>query len=209
MKLILLGPPAAGKGTQAEAIAEKYALAHISTGDMLRAEIALQTNRGMQAKALIDKGNLVPDEMICAMVEERIAHEDCRHGFILDGFPRTLAQAEAISSMTDIDAVFDIDTEPELLIARVAKRRVCPECKHTQVAEEGEAPLCAKCGAKLIRRPDDNPEAMRNRLAVYYESTFPLIQYYKQKGILVPIDGGQSLEAVTRDIYSYIDEKLS
>ena len=111
--------------------------------------------------------------------------------------------------MTDIDAVLDIDAEPELLIARVSKRRVCPECKHTQVAEEGEEPLCAKCGAKLIRRPDDNPEAMRNRLAVYYESTFPLIQYYKQKGILVPIDGGQSLEAVTRDIYSYIDEKLS
>ena len=159
MKLILLGPPAAGKGTQAEAIAEKYALAHISTGDMLRAEIALQTNRGMQAKALIDKGNLVPDEMICAMVEERISHEDCRNGF-----PRTLAQAEAISSMTDIDAVLDIDAEPEILIARVAKRRVCPECKHTQVAEEGEEPVCAKCGAKLIRRPDDNPEAMRNRL---------------------------------------------
>ena len=113
MKLILLGPPAAGKGTQAEAIAEKYALAHISTGDMLRAEIALQTNRGMQAKAIIDKGNLVPDEMICAMVEERISHEDCRNGFILDGFPRTLAQAEAISSMTDIDAVLDIDAEPD------------------------------------------------------------------------------------------------
>lgn len=208
MKLILLGPPAAGKGTQAEAIADKYSLAHISTGDMLRAEIALKTNRGILAKALIDKGNLVPDEMICAMVEERISHYDCSNGFMLDGFPRTIAQAEAITKTTDIDAVIDIDTDAEILIARVAKRRVCPNCNHTQMVEDDCNGICAKCGAELIIRPDDNPEAMRNRLNVYYANTFPLIQYYKQRGLLVAIDGGKTREEVTRDIFAFIDSKL-
>ncbi|MBS7259901.1 MAG: adenylate kinase [Eubacteriales bacterium] len=205
MKLILLGPPAAGKGTQAERIAEKYALAHISTGDMLRAEIASETELGLQAKAFIDDGSLVPDEMICAMVKSRIAQDDCKNGFLLDGFPRTTAQAEALAEMIDTDIVIDIDCEPEILVARVAKRMVCPECKHTQIVNEGENPVCAKCGAELYRRPDDNPDAMRHRLAVYYESTFPLIQYYKQRGLLAAINGGQDVDEVTRDIFAVID----
>ncbi len=209
MKLILLGPPAAGKGTQAEGIAERYSLAHISTGDMLRAEIALKTTLGLQAKALIDDGNLVPDEIINEMVKERIRQEDCKGGFLLDGYPRTLAQAETLSQITNIDAVLDIDVEPEVLVTRAAKRRVCPECKHTQLVDGVTDAVCAKCGAKLIQRPDDNPEAMRHRLAIYYERTFPLIRYYKAKGILKAIDGSGTIEKVSSEIFEFIDGKLS
>ena len=126
MKLILLGPPAAGKGTQAEGIAERYSLAHISTGDMLRAEIALKTPLGLEAKALIDEGNLVPDDIINRMVAGRIQREDCANGFLLDGYPRTLAQAEVLSELADIDAVIDIEVPGEIIIRRVASRRVCP-----------------------------------------------------------------------------------
>lgn len=208
MKLILLGPPAAGKGTQAENIVEKYSLAHISTGDMLRAEIALKTPLGMKAKAIIDEGNLVPDEIINEMVATRIKQDDCKSGFLLDGYPRTITQAETLDGIAPIDAVLDIDVDPEILIARVAKRRVCPECKHTQVVENDDHALCAKCGAKLVQRPDDNPDAMRHRLAVYYESTFPLIQYYKDKGILIPINGSGSIDEVSEEIFKYIDGVL-
>lgn len=208
MKLILLGPPAAGKGTQAENIVEKYSLAHISTGDMLRAEIALKTPLGLKAKEIIDAGNLVPDEIINEMVAARIKQDDCKSGFLLDGYPRTIAQAETLDGIAPIDAVLDIDVEPEILIARVAKRRVCPECKHTQVVENDDNAVCAKCGAKLVQRPDDNPDAMRHRLAVYYESTFPLIQYYKDKGILIPIDGSGTIDEVSEKIFEYIDRVL-
>lgn len=208
MKLILLGPPAAGKGTQAENIVEKYSLAHISTGDMLRAEIALKTPLGMKAKAIIDEGNLVPDEIINEMVATRIKQDDCKSGFLLDGYPRTITQAETLDGIAPIDAVLDIDVDPEILIARVAKRRVCPECKHTQVVENDDHAVCAKCGAKLVQRPDDNPDAMRHRLAVYYESTFPLIQYYKDKGILIPINGSGSIDEVSEEIFKYIDGVL-
>ena len=208
MKLILLGPPAAGKGTQAENIVEKYSLAHISTGDMLRAEIALKTPLGLKAKEIIDDGNLVPDEIINEMVAARIKQADCKSGFLLDGYPRTIAQAETLDGIAPIDAVLDIDVEPEILIARVAKRRVCPECKHTQVVENDDQAVCAKCGARLVQRPDDNPDAMCHRLAVYYESTFPLIQYYKDKGILIPINGSGAIDEVSEEIFKYIDRVL-
>lgn len=208
MKLILLGPPAAGKGTQAENIVEKYSLAHISTGDMLRAEIALKSPLGLKAKAIIDAGNLVPDEIINEMVAARIKQDDCKSGFLLDGYPRTIAQAETLDGIAPIDAVLDIDVEPEILIARVAKRRVCPECKHTQIVENDAHVVCAKCGAQLVQRQDDNPDAMRHRLAVYYESTFPLIQYYKDKGILIPINGSGAIEEVSEEIFKYIDRIL-
>lgn len=209
MKLILLGPPAAGKGTQAEGIAERYSLAHISTGDMLRAEIALKTPFGIQAKTLIDDGNLVPDEIINAMVATRIQQEDCKIGFLLDGYPRTIAQAEALAALTYIDAVLDIDVDAETLIKRVASRRICPNCKHSQTIHDDEAEICAKCGNQLIQRPDDNPDSMRHRLEVYYKNTFPLIQYYREKGLLVAIDGGKSVAEVSKQIFDFIDEKLN
>ena len=168
MKLILLGPPAAGKGTQAECIAERYSLAHISTGDMLRAEISKKTPLGLRAKALIDDGNLVPDEIINEMVLSRIQHEDCSIGFLLDGYPRTIAQAETLAGAVNIDAVIDINVDSDILIERVSSRRVCPKCNHSQCVSAadtaaGKPELCAKCGAELIRRPDDNPESMRHR----------------------------------------------
>lgn len=204
-----MGPPAAGKGTQAEGIAEKYALAHISTGDMLRAEIASKTELGLQAKAIIDDGGLVPDEIINTMVRARIQQEDCRNGFLLDGYPRTLMQAEALSQMADIDAVLDIDVEPEILVARVAKRRICLHCNHSQIVDDDVHAVCAKCGAELVQRPDDNTDAMRHRLSVYYESTFPLIQYYKARGLLVPINGEGSISEVAEKIYEFIDARLA
>ncbi len=208
MKLILLGPPAAGKGTQAESIAERYALAHISTGDMLRAEIANNTPLGIAAKTLIDEGNLVPDDIINAMIANRIKQEDCINGFLLDGYPRTLAQVEALSELTEIDAVIDIEVDSEIIIARVAKRRVCPVCGHTQSVEPGSPELCEKCGAELIRRADDTEERMRHRLEVYHESTEPLIRCYAERGLLVPIDGERTIPEVSEEIFEYIDSCL-
>lgn len=207
MKLILLGPPAAGKGTQAEGIAERYSLAHISTGDMLRAEIALKTPLGLEAKALIDEGNLVPDDIINAMVAGRIQREDCANGFLLDGYPRTLAQAEVLSGLTDIDAVIDIEVPGEIIIRRVASRRVCPACGHTQSVQPGEEEICARCGAALIQRADDTEERMRHRLDVYHESTEPLIRYYMERELIVPVDGAMTIREVSQQIFSILDGK--
>ena len=209
MKLILLGPPAAGKGTQAELITERYALAHISTGDMLRSEIAAGTELGMIAKSLIDDGNLVPDDVIIAMVEKRIAADDCKSGFLLDGFPRTIAQAEALEKIAAIDAVLDIDVDSEIIINRVASRRVCPACGHTQSVREGEAELCAKCGGELVQRADDTPERMRHRLDVYRERTLPLINYYTEREKLVQIDGARSIHEVRDRIFDFMDGMIA
>ena len=208
MKLILLGPPAAGKGTQAEGIAERYSLAHISTGDMLRAEIANRTELGMQAKAIIDEGNLVPDDIINAMVANRILRDDCAAGFLLDGYPRTLQQAEALAEKAEIDAVIDIEVDSEIIIRRVASRRVCPVCGHTQSVQPGEAEICARCGAELVQRADDTEERMRHRLDVYHESTEPLIRYYTDKGSIVTIDGARTIPEVAEQIFAYLDTLL-
>ncbi len=207
MKLILLGPPAAGKGTQAEGIAERYSLAHISTGDMLRAEIALKTPLGLEAKALIDEGNLVPDDIINRMVAGRIQREDCANGFLLDGYPRTLAQAEVLSELADIDAVIDIEIPGEIIIRRVASRRVCPACGHTESVQPGEEEICEKCGAALIQRADDTEEKMRHRLEVYHESTEPLIRYYTERGLIAPVDGAMTIAEVAEQIFGILDAK--
>ena len=206
MKLILLGPPAAGKGTQAEGIAERYALAHISTGDMLRAEIALKTPLGLEAKQLIDRGDLVPDEIINAMVANRIGQDDCANGFLLDGYPRTLQQAEVLSELTDIDAVIDIEVDSEIIIRRCAARRICRECKHTQSVKAGEENVrCEKCGGELYQRADDTEERMRHRLEVYHESTEPLIRFYTERGLIVTIDGARTIPEVAEQIFAHLD----
>ena len=209
MKLILLGPPAAGKGTQAERITERYGLAHISTGDMLRSEIAAGTELGMLAKSLIDDGNLVPDDIMIAMVEKRIAQDDCASGFLLDGFPRTIAQAEALSAISEIDAVLDIDVDSEIIISRVSSRRVCPTCGHTQSVQPGEAEICDKCGKQLIQRADDTPERMRHRLDVYRERTLPLINYYVERDKLVAVDGARTIPEVSSSIFDFMDRMIS
>lgn len=213
MKLILLGPPAAGKGTQAERITERYGIAHISTGDMLRSEIAAGTELGRMAKSLIDEGNLVPDDMIIAMVEKRVKMDDCRGGFLLDGFPRTIAQAEALAELAEIDAVLDIDVDSEIIIDRVCSRRVCPSCGHSQSVKTGEGEggneSCAKCGGALVRREDDTPERMRHRLEVYRERTLPLIEYYTEREKLVPIDGAKAIGEVSAQIFDFMDGMIA
>lgn len=208
MKLILLGPPAAGKGTQAECIAERYGIAHISTGDMLRSEIANGTPLGILAKSIIDDGNLVPDDIINEMVARRVKYDDCKNGFLLDGYPRTIGQAEALEKACSIDAVLDIDVDGDIIINRVASRRVCPKCGHSQSVHEGEEELCQKCGGGLVQRADDTPERMRHRLDVYRERTYPLIMYYTERKKLVPIDGAMTIAEVSKQIFYHIDRLI-
>lgn len=200
MKLIFLGPPGAGKGTQAERIAERYGIAHISTGDMLRAEIRNATKLGNEAKAFIDRGELVPDSVIIGMVEDRIRREDCKNGFLLDGFPRTVAQADALSKLVEIDAVVDIEVPFDRLVARISGRRMCPDCGAAYHVTTYSANTCAKCGAKLYQRDDDREETVHNRLVVYEEKTAPLIAYYRERGKLVVVDGDAGIDAVTDSI---------
>ena len=204
MKLILLGPPGAGKGTQAAKIAERYSLAHISTGDMLRAEIASETPLGKEAKAIIDRGELVPDEIIIGMVANRIKQPDCVNGFLLDGFPRTIAQAESLLGFSEIDMAVCISIPDEMIIDRMAKRRVCPACKRTYSVEPGsrwEQFFCTECGARLITRDDDKPETVRHRLEVYAEQTYPLVEFFRSRDMLSEVDGTGTVDEVAGNIF--------
>ena len=176
MKLIFLGPPGAGKGTQAERIAKRYEIAHISTGDMLRSQIRNATALGVQAKAYMDRGELVPDDVIIGMVEQRISEADCKNGFLLDGFPRTVEQADALGKLVEIDAVVDIEVPFERLVARISGRRMCPDCGAAYHVSTHAADTCNKCGAKLYQRDDDREETVQNRLVVYEAKTAPLIR---------------------------------
>lgn len=192
MKIILLGPPGAGKGTQAQIICETFGLAHISTGDMLRSAIQKQTETGLKAKTFMDQGALVPDDVVIALVRERVQEPDCEQGYILDGFPRTVEQAKALESIAAIDAVIDIKLPDDFLIERLSGRRVCPICGrsyHTELLE-GKT-TCEDDGAALIQRDDDKPETVLSRLKVYYQKTAPLIAFYTAKGILHAVDGTQ------------------
>lgn len=200
MKLIFLGPPGAGKGTQAERIAERFQIAHLSTGDMLRAEIRNATPLGAAAKAYIDRGELVPDSVIIDMVRERIARDDCKNGFLLDGFPRTVVQAEALNAITDIDHAVNIDVPSERLVARISGRRMCPDCGAAYHVSMYAEPTCRKCSGKLYQRDDDREETVMNRLKVYTEKTAPLIAYYEAAGKLVTVDGDANVDTVTESI---------
>lgn len=185
MNIILLGAPGAGKGTQATKISDGYGLPHISTGDIFRENIKKQTEIGVLAKSYIDKGQLVPDEVTCKIVEERISREDCKNGYMLDGFPRTIAQAEALDKITTIDLVINIDVDFSLLMDRLCGRRVCKDCGESyHISRLGGATKCARCGGDLYQRKDDNPETVKSRLDVYNAQTAPLIEYYGKKGLL-------------------------
>ncbi len=200
MKLILLGAPGAGKGTQATKIAEKYGIPHISTGDIFRKNIKEGTPVGLKAKSYIDKGQLVPDEVTCELVKGRLAESDCANGFLLDGFPRNVFQAATLDGMTDIDAVINIDVDHEALTERITGRRVCAKCGesyHVSVKKDGK---CDKCDGELIQRDDDKVETVKSRLEVYNSSTKPLIAYYEKTGKLKTVDGMQSVQDVFRDI---------
>ena len=205
LKLILLGPPGAGKGTQAERIADRFGIAHISTGDMLRAEMRQATPLGLAAKSLIDRGELVPDDVIVGMVENRIALDDCQNGFLLDGFPRTIAQAEALGRLTALDHAINISVPFERLVSRATGRRVCPKCGAAYHTDFHREPACSKCGEALYQRDDDREDTVRNRVRVYEQNTAPLIAYYDGKGLLRTIDGDRPIDQVAADILRVLE----
>lgn len=204
MKIIMLGAPGAGKGTQAKRIAQKYTIPHISTGDIFRANIKNGTELGQKAKQYMDQGLLVPDELTCDLVMDRIQQEDCKNGFVLDGFPRTIPQAEALDEALKkigqkMDYAIDVDVPDENIVNRMGGRRACLSCGATYHIEfnptkaEG---ICDACGAQTVLRDDDKPETVQKRLTVYHDQTQPLIDYYSKQGILKSVDGTQPMEAV-------------
>lgn len=187
MRLVLLGPPGSGKGTQGAKLAEFLGVPRISTGDILRRNVAAGTELGKRAKTFMESGGLVPDDLVIAMTAERLTEPDARKGFILDGFPRTIAQAEALSRLTALDAVVNLFLEPEELVKRSAGRRVCPKCEsvyHVVSNPPQKDGVCDKCGTALITRPDDREEVVRTRIETYERQTAPLVQYYKERGLL-------------------------
>lgn len=214
MKIVMLGAPGAGKGTQAIKIADKYDIPHISTGDIFRANIKGGTELGQKAKSYIDKGELVPDEVTIGMLLDRIAQDDCKNGYVLDGFPRTIPQAEslteALKSQGDkIDFALNIDVPDEAIIQRMSGRRACPKCGatyHIVYAAPKTENICDKCGTELIIRSDDKPETVKDRLNVYHQQTEPLIAYYKAAGVLREVDGTQELPKVFEDVVAILSE---
>lgn len=214
MKIVMLGAPGAGKGTQAIKIADKYDIPHISTGDIFRANIKGGTELGQKAKSYIDKGELVPDEVTIGMLLDRIAQDDCKNGYVLDGFPRTIPQAEslteALKSQGDqIDFALNIDVPDEAIIERMSGRRACPKCGatyHIVYAAPKTENICDKCGTELIIRSDDKPETVKDRLNVYHQQTEPLIAYYKTAGVLREVDGTQDLPKVFEDVVAILSE---
>lgn len=214
MKIIMLGAPGAGKGTQAKMIAEKCGIPHISTGDIFRANIKNGTELGAKAKEYMDKGLLVPDELVCDLVVDRIQQADCEKGYILDGFPRTIPQAEALENALNaieqkLDYAIDIDVPDENIINRMSGRRACVGCGATYhvvfnpTKVEGK---CDVCGESLILRDDDKPETVKKRLDVYHTQTQPLIDFYTKRNVLVEVDGTQSMEKVFEDIMKILGE---
>jgi len=208
MKLIFLGPPGAGKGTQAEKVVAQYGVAHISTGDMLRAAMAAKTDMGVKAAEFIQKGELVPDDVVIGIVKDRLAQNDLDRGFLLDGFPRTVAQAEALDRITVIDAAILLDVDLEQLIARIAGRRVCSKCSATLHVSTLKDDRCPNCGGELFQRPDDREETVRNRIEVYLKQTLPLVEYYKNKGILRTVNSAGSVDEVFTAIAEILKEYL-
>ena len=208
MKIIMLGAPGAGKGTQAKRIAEKYGIPHVSTGDIFRSNIKNGTELGMKAKAYMDAGNLVPDEITIGMLLDRIHGEDCKNGYVLDGFPRTIPQAESLTAALQkqgekMDYAVDVDVPDEAIISRMSGRRACLACGatyHIEFNPPKKEGICDQCGEPLVLRNDDKPETVKNRLDVYHRQTQPLIDYYKKEGILAQVDGTQSMDQVFEDI---------
>ena len=214
MKIILMGPPGAGKGTQAEKLVDLYQIPHISTGDMFRKAQKDGTELGLKAKSYMDQGQLVPDEVTVGIVKERLAEADCREGFLLDGFPRTVQQADALDTILAeldmaLDCVVNIEVDKAFLVDRLTGRRVCRACGATyHIANKAPKVegVCDKCGGELYQRGDDTIETVSNRLDVYAAQTAPLIDYYKSKGIMSSIDGSKSMEEVLADIRTALEK---
>lgn len=215
MNIILLGPPGAGKGTQAAKLVKQFDIPHISTGDMFRAAIKQGSELGLEAKAVMDAGQLVPDELTIAIVRERLAEPDCERGFLLDGFPRTVPQADALEQILaglnrSLDAVINIEVPDDVLMPRMTGRRICKQCGatyHTRFNPPKESGKCDQCGGELYQRSDDSEETVNNRLAVYARQTEPLVAYYLHRGSLKTINGNQSLQRVFADICGGLNGK--
>ena len=214
MKIIMLGAPGAGKGTQAKLIAEKYGIPHVSTGDIFRANIKEGTDLGKEAKEYMDKGQLVPDDLTVRILLDRVSKEDCKDGYVLDGFPRTIPQAEVLDTEVaklgeSIDFAIDVDVPDENIIRRMGGRRACLKCgatdhvEHIPPKQEG---VCDKCGSELVLRDDDKPETVKKRLEVYHKQTQPLIDYYSKQNILRTVDGTQDMNDVFADIVKLLEE---
>ena len=201
MKLILLGAPGAGKGTQAEVISEKYNIPTISTGNIIRAAIKNGTQMGLKAKAYIDSGRLVPDDVVIGIIKERLAEDDCQNGFILDGFPRTIPQAEALDSMNvSIDAALSLEVSDREIVKRMSGRRVCEKCGasyHTEYKKPKTEGICDGCGAPLIIRKDDEPDTVLDRLDIYHKQTEPIVKHYEAQGILKVIECEDTIEGTS------------
>jgi adenylate kinase len=209
MKLVIFGPPNAGKGTQSQKLSEKYKIPQVSTGDLLRKAVAGKTPLGLKVKSYLDQGRLGPDRLIVQIIKERIAKQDCKNGYILDGFPRTMAQAYELEKITQVDIVLNIVVDPNALLERAIGRRVCPKdgtVYHVKYNPPVKLPgACDKCGNKLTQRDDDKEETVRERLRVYKEQTEPLIEYYKQKCKLVDIDGAGGIDSVFKQMIVAIE----
>jgi adenylate kinase len=208
MRIILLGPPGSGKGTQASALEARESIPHIASGDLLRANVRDHTELGRRAKPYMDRGELVPDDLILDMMAERLSEPDARQGYVLDGFPRTVAQAEALAERLErlgaqLDAVVYLNVPEAEILRRLSGRRTCPSCNaiyHVDTMPPRRAGVCDKCGTALIQRDDERPEVVRNRLEVYAEQTQPLLDYYRQRGLLREIDGMIGVENILREI---------
>jgi len=208
MNLMLFGAPGAGKGTQAKFLIEKYGIPQISTGDILRAAIADKTDMGMEAKKFMDEGKLVPDSTIIGIIKDRLAQDDCKSGFILDGFPRTLPQAEALKELMDemgisLDKVISLNVPDELIVGRITGRRVCPDCGasfHVEFNPSKKEDVCDYCGGSLIVRKDDNAQTVKSRLEAYHTQTAPLIAFYTDMGVMLELDGTKEVSEVTKDM---------
>ncbi len=208
MKIVMLGAPGAGKGTQARMISEKYDIPQISTGDIFRANIRNQTELGQKAKSYMDQGLLVPDELTLDLVVDRLAQDDCSNGYILDGFPRTIPQAEALtfalkSQKTKIDYAIDVEVPDDNIVQRMSGRRACPGCGatyHIRYNPPVSDNICDECGTELIQREDDKAETVQKRLDVYHKKTQPLIEYYREQGCMYSVDGTRPMEDVFEDI---------
>ncbi len=209
MKLVLIGSPGAGKGTQAKVLSKHFGIAHISTGDLLREETSLKTEIGLKIIDIMNAGKLVSDEIVEALLSNRIKKDDCKNGFILDGYPRNVEQAEGLSAIVgNIDKVVLISVDDDLIIERMVGRRGCPKCgqmyhiKYNPPKEDG---VCSECGSELVQRKDDNEETVKNRLSVYHTSTSPIIDYYKNKGLLLEISGVGNIDDISKQLIDALE----
>lgn len=208
MKLVIFGPPSAGKGTQAQKLSKKYGIPQIATGDLLREQVAKKTPIGIRVKEILEAGKLGPDDLIVQIIKERVSRPDCRNGYLLDGFPRTINQAKELEKMTDIDLVLNIVVDHKVLVERAIGRRICPRCSavyHVISNPPKRSGICDKCGSPLIQRDDDKEETVQKRLGVYSDQTAPLVEHFKAKGKLVNIDGSAGIDGVFDQMVKAVD----